>query len=302
MAQRPTPVPSEKLSLWRRIALHVWGEPTSPTICATRDYDVENAIRFLDWYNSAHETHVTMTALLIKAAALSIQKYPELNRRIVAGRLYDLPTIDIAAPVNLGGQGETAMILIRDADKKTLDEIATDLKGRVRATKETSSKLENQNEIGKIIDAVPPFILGAVVRVAKFAVTNFNIAELVPNMDMSPGSFSVSSLGMNEAATFTGLALMPPAGMGVVGSMIVGRVEPKPVAENGKVVIRHRLPLMAFFDHRAVDGWKITRYGQFWQDFLKNPGAFLDIEWDMNGPSRSKGPKTAKPRRGMKNK
>ncbi len=275
MSQRPVPVPADKMSLWRRVALHLWDEPTSPTVCATRDYDVENAMKFLDAYNASHETRLTMTGLLIKAAALSLVKFPELNRRIIGKRLFDLQSVDIAAPVNLGGKGETAMILIHDADKKTLEEIALDLKGRVKATKESSSKFEAGGELGKLLDVLPPFVLSAVVKGAKAAITNLNLSELLPDMDVSPGSFSVSSLGMNESATFSGLALMPPPGIGIVGSMVIGRVEKKPVVENDQIVIRHRLPLMAFFDHRAVDGWKVTRYGQFWQDFLNDPEGHL---------------------------
>ncbi len=275
MSQRPTPVPPEKMSLWRRVALHVWEEPTSPTICATRDYDVENALKFLDTFNAGHQTHLTMTGLLIKAAALSLRKFPELNRRIVGKKLYDLPTIDIAAPVNVGGKGETAMIVIHDADKKSLEEIALDLKGRVKATKESSGKFEATGDLGKLLDAIPPFALNTIVKAAKYAMSNFNFAEILPDIEVSPGSFSVSSLGMNESATFSGLALMPPPGVGIVGSMVIGRVEKKPVVENDTIVVRHRLPLMAFFDHRAVDGWKITRYGQYWQDFLNDPASHL---------------------------
>ncbi len=267
------------MSLWRRIALHVWDEPASPTICATRDYDVEAAMKFLAWYNTTNDTHVTMTGLLIKAVALSLEKYPELNRRIVGKRLYDLSTIDIAAPVNLGDKSETAMILIRDANRKSLKEIAADMRGRVKVTKESSDRMEKGGEIGRLLDALPPFVLNTVVRAAKAAISNFSLGEVIPDLDVSPGSFSVSSLGMNEAATFTGLALMPPPGIGIVASMVVGRVEKKPVVENDQIVIRHRLPLMAFFDHRAVDGWKITKYGQFWQEFLKDPGKHLGIDW-----------------------
>lgn len=276
MTRRPVPVPSEKLSLWRRIAMHMWQEPSSPTICATRDYDVERAVRFLAEYEERTGVHVTMTALLIKASAMSLARYPELNRRIVGKRLFDLPSIDIATAVNVGGRGETAMMLIRDADQKPLDKIASELKGRVQKTKDTSTKLENNGDLGRILDAFPPFLTSAVVSAAKVAISGSRLDSLIPDVDVSPGSFMVSSLGMSEAATFTGLALMPPPGIGIVGSMIVGRVERKPVVEDDAIVIRHRMPIMSFFDHRAVDGWKITRYGQFWQDFLMDPEKHLD--------------------------
>ncbi len=276
MSPRPVPVPPEKLSLWRRIALHVWQEPSSPTICATRDYDVENALRYLAEHEARTGNRITITALMIKISALSLARFPELNRRIVGGRLFDLPSIDIAAPVTLGDRGETAMVLIRHAESKSLDEIAQELKGRTRATKETNAKLEQGGELARILDAFPTFLVSGIVRAAKVAIAGSHLDALIPDVDVSPGSFSVSSLGMNEAATFTGLALMPPPGIGIVGSMILGRVEKKPVVENDQIVARHRMPLMAFFDHRAVDGWKITRYGQFWQDVLDDPAAFLD--------------------------
>ena len=247
MSQRLVPVPPERLSLWRRIALHVWGEPASPTICATKDYDVEAAVKFLDAFNAKHDSRVTITGLLVKIAADSLVRFPELNRRIVGQRLYDLPTIDIAAPVNVGGKSETAMILIKNADKKSLLEIASDLKGRAAASKESSAKLEKSGDAARLLDFVPPFVLTSVVGAAKRAIAGAHLEELLPNVDVSPGSFSVSSLGMSSAATFTGLSLMPPPGLGLVASMIIGHVEKKPVVENDQIVIRQRMPIMVFF-------------------------------------------------------
>ena len=123
----------------------------------------------------------------------------------------------------------------------------------------------------------PPFVLSSLVGAAKRAIAGAHLDELIPNVDVSPGSFSVSSLGMSSAATFTGLALMPPPGLGLVASMIIGTVEKKPVVENDAIVIRQRMPIMVFADHRAVDGWKLTKYGAYWQEYLNDPAQHLGI-------------------------
>ncbi len=72
--------------------------------------------------------------------------------------------------------------------------------------------------------------------------------RLMPE-EYTGGTFSLSNLGMFGIDKFAAI-INPPEAM----ILAVGKVIPKPVVENGQVVVRDRLWLTLSCDHRVVDG------------------------------------------------
>jgi pyruvate dehydrogenase E2 component (dihydrolipoamide acetyltransferase) len=93
--------------------------------------------------------------------------------------------------------------------------------------------------------------------------------KLMPE-EYTGATFSVSNLGMFGIVEFTAIINPPESGI-----LAIGRVEEKPVVENGAVVVRPRMRVTMSCDHRVVDGATGARFLQTLKDFLEEPGMML---------------------------
>jgi pyruvate dehydrogenase E2 component (dihydrolipoamide acetyltransferase) len=88
--------------------------------------------------------------------------------------------------------------------------------------------------------------------------------------DLSGGTFTITNMGMFEIDAFTPIINLPEAA--ILG---VGRIQPKPVAHNGDVVVRNMCALSLVFDHRLVDGAPAARFLQRIKQLVENPFLLL---------------------------
>jgi pyruvate dehydrogenase E2 component (dihydrolipoamide acetyltransferase) len=93
--------------------------------------------------------------------------------------------------------------------------------------------------------------------------------KLTPE-EYSGATFSISNLGMFGIEEFTAIINPPESGI-----IAVGRVEEKPVVEDGQVVVRPRMRVTMSCDHRVVDGAMGARFLQTLRDFLEEPVMML---------------------------
>ncbi len=83
-------------------------------------------------------------------------------------------------------------------------------------------------------------------------------------------TFSISNLGMFGIEQFTGVINPPEAGI-----LAVGAVEERPVAVDGRVVVRPRMRMTMSCDHRVIDGAQGARFLATLQDILEKPLSVL---------------------------
>lgn len=88
--------------------------------------------------------------------------------------------------------------------------------------------------------------------------------------ELSGGTFTITNLGMYGVDSFT--PIINPPETAILG---VGRLTEKPVAENGKIVIKPLMNLSLSFDHRVVDGAPAAQFLQKIKSFLENPKVLL---------------------------
>lgn len=74
-------------------------------------------------------------------------------------------------------------------------------------------------------------------------------------MDLQGGSFSITNIG-----SVGGLYATPIITYGQCANLAVMRMREKPVAHDGKIVVRPMQPLCLSFDHRVVDGADAARF------------------------------------------
>jgi pyruvate dehydrogenase E2 component (dihydrolipoamide acetyltransferase) len=93
--------------------------------------------------------------------------------------------------------------------------------------------------------------------------------KLLPD-ELSGGTFTITNLGMYEVDAFTPIINLPEAT--ILG---VGRIQPKPVVQDGQVVVRQMWTLSLAFDHRLVDGAPAARFLQRIKHLIENPYLLL---------------------------
>lgn len=86
--------------------------------------------------------------------------------------------------------------------------------------------------------------------------------------DLAGGTFTLTNLGMFEIDGFTPIINQPQAA--ILG---VGRINPKPVAVEERVVVRQMMTLSLSFDHRLVDGGPAARFLQRVKQLVERPFA-----------------------------
>jgi pyruvate dehydrogenase E2 component (dihydrolipoamide acetyltransferase) len=88
--------------------------------------------------------------------------------------------------------------------------------------------------------------------------------------DLEGGTFTISNLGMYGIERFTAVINPPQAAI-----LAVGAVQEKPVAVDGRVVVRPQMDLMLTCDHRALNGAVGADFLGSVKAFLEEPGLAL---------------------------
>ncbi|MEO7367761.1 MAG: dihydrolipoamide acetyltransferase family protein, partial [Gemmatimonadaceae bacterium] len=107
--------------------------------------------------------------------------------------------------------------------------------------------------------------LGQIAAEARELAGKAKSRKLTPEQ-YTGSTFSVSNLGMLGIDEFTAIINPPEAGI-----LAVGAVEPKPVVEDGAVVVRQRMRVTMSCDHRVIDGATGARFLQTVKRNFENP-------------------------------
>ncbi len=84
--------------------------------------------------------------------------------------------------------------------------------------------------------------------------------------DMMGGTFTISNIGSIGGTFFTPIINYPEAA--ILG---IGKIVDKPVAKDGKIVIRKIMPLSLTYDHRLIDGAQAAAFLNTVISYLENP-------------------------------
>ncbi len=123
---------------------------------------------------------------------------------------------------------------------------------------------------------ITPVIRNADVKsLREISVESRELAGRARNRRLKPeeytgATFTVSNLGMFDIDQFTAVINPPEAGSVAVGSIVA-----KPVADGDKVVVRRRLRVTMSCDHRVIDGATGAAYLKTLKQMLENPLAML---------------------------
>ena len=262
--------PMERVSNWRKMTLGTWGPQSDPTVYGILPQDCTKLLPYLKQVNERADVKVTINHLVGKAVAIILTEYPQLNGIILRGRLYRRKTVDIFFQVDLSGtEAELSGIVVRECEKKTLLEIARDV--RDRALDIRRNKKSPARKALNVFRVLPWTLIPGLLRASGFLqyTLNLNLEALGLPRDAF-GSVMINSIGSLGQE----MAFAPLVPVSRVPCLIgPGKIVEKPVVVDGKVEVRPMMNICSTFDHRFMDGVLGSKMGKRLNELLDDPAA-----------------------------
>jgi len=265
--------PLERVSTWRRLALHAWNPPSDPTVYGSLEIDATEALEVVKDLRARTGLKISIVHLVGRAVALAIQSRPEVNCIARFGKLYQRETIDVFYQVAFEGGENLAGHKVERADEKSIVEIAQEL--AAGAGKVREGKAENV-QATKRFSVIPASLTGYLVRAATFVTydLDLDLSRFGVPYDAF-GSAMVTNVG--SFGLSTGFApLLPIARCPLL--ILVGEVQQRAVVRDGQVVARPILPLGVTFDHRLLDGFQASVLAKRFREVMESPRKALGTE------------------------
>ncbi len=83
------------ITSFQSFAAHMWPQPNQPLILGSVKVDMSNSLEFIKRYSEHHKVKVTVTHLMIAAAARYLKMHPEVNVKCQGRKFYQRRSIDI---------------------------------------------------------------------------------------------------------------------------------------------------------------------------------------------------------------
>jgi pyruvate/2-oxoglutarate dehydrogenase complex dihydrolipoamide acyltransferase (E2) component len=211
-----------------------------PVVHGLLEVDVSRARRCLEKRVEA----VTFTTFVVTCVGRAVDAHPEINVRRAGRRLVRFHGVDIVvtAEHKAGRVSVPLPHIIRDAGRRTVDEIAADL----RRARQRAAGRDTSERRRTVLEQMPSPVrrLGLRAAASRPAVA----ARLGP-------AIGVSSLGMFGTGIAWGMPVSPLTLMVTVGS--IGH---RPTMADGGQREAEILALTLSFDHTVVDGGPAARF------------------------------------------
>ena len=250
----------------RKIALATWRAPREARIQAKIQIDLTSILEFLE---SKKHLSLTLTHLVGGALARAIASHPEVNGRVVFGKVKNFPRIDICFAVDIENGTDLAQCRVADADRKTLMQIGDELSAgaeRLRARLD-----QGYQRSAGWAHYTPTFLMRPLMRF--FSLWSGGLGKSLFGQPGHPlGSAFISNVGrfeMREAY----LAPLPFARTPIY--MAIGEIHDAPLAVNGEVRICKVVTITATADHRIIDGAHAGKLIKSFKHFLHQPALMM---------------------------
>ncbi len=259
--------PLEPLRGWRKLAVHTWSPPRDPSTYALVDVPMTAALAYCERLRRESGVHVTVTHLTVKGVALALAQFPQMNGIVARGRIMLRDSVDIFVQVATGGGGELSGLKITDADKKSVLDIAREAEERTLRIRQRRDQHVERTK--SLLDRVPTRLLGRLMRAISYLVYDLDLdlsrAGVVKD---EFGTAMVTNVGVFGIRAAFG-PLVPFSRTPMV--VMMGLVEDRVVAENGRPVVRPMMTLGVTLDHRFMDGYHGGEMARICCEYLQAP-------------------------------
>lgn len=265
----------------RKLAIASWSAPREGNIYGKLTVDATQALAYVKRLRETTGEKITITHLVGKAVGCALAATPSLNGTLRWGSYVPHGRVDIAFLVAIaggeGGEGgarapDLAKAKVCDVDKKSVAELAAELRGRVEKLR--AGKDDEFEKSKGLLRVLPTWLIRPILWLTGFLTSSLGIALPAVGLEAFPfGSCIITSVGMfgldEGYAPFTPFARVPVL-------VLVGAVQDRPAVVDGQVAVRAQLTLTATIDHRFLDGAQGGVLAKVVREVLENP-------WSLDG-------------------
>lgn len=252
---------------WRRTATAIYKAPSDGRITGTYEVDARNALSYIK-KKRTEGINLTITHLAVAAIGRTFtHDVPEMNCYVKRGRIIERENTGVFVSIEIPHTLEVTGYVIKDADKKSPVDVFNDMEERVQLYKE--KKEEGSVKTKNFLARIPwPFRRPLFLFMKFILVTlGLNLKAIKTSAD-SYGSVMLSNIGI-FGIQYGFAAILPVSNISTV--LLMGKVEQKPVVEDGKIIIQDVMPLAGSFDHRVIDGGMTGRMALAIEKYLMDP-------------------------------
>jgi pyruvate dehydrogenase E2 component (dihydrolipoamide acetyltransferase) len=269
-------VRKDDVSSFRKIAIGTWRTAYDPSVYGTLELRMEKALQYIEEFRQKTGKKLTVTHLLVKAAAVVFKEVPDANAVLRWNRIYLRKNIGVFFQVAMTDEGpdkvDLSGVTLYDVERKSLAEICDEAQekiDKVRARKDPA--LEKTRGTFK---KMPYFMLNSMLKLTSFLTYTLNLDLRGLGLPKDPfGSImitNIGSLGLDVAY----VPLVPYSRVPIL--LATGAVKDVPVVEDGKVVPGKVMKVSATFDHRFIDGFHASVMSKIMRRYIENPYEHFD--------------------------
>ncbi len=251
---------------WRKVASSIYRRPTDSKLFGSVEMDITDLEVYIK-EKRKNGVKATLTHFFILAAARALkEEVPEMNTYIKRGNVVLRDHIDVMVSVLLR-DSKMGSILVKDADKLTLEELIKEMNEQVQLSRQGSENktMQMKDKMARI----PWPLRGWIFSLLK--TITFSWGFSFPSLGLSAnsfGSFVVSNIG-SVGLDMGYPALFPSSNVSFV--LVLGGVNRKPAVVGDQILPRTFLSLGAALDHRVVDASHGGLLFRYLKKIVKNP-------------------------------
>ena len=257
--------PLEPLRGWRRLAVHTWRPPRDPSVYAVVDIPMAPALAYIERLRRRRASRSPSPTWSRGAWRSRSVQFPQLNGIVARGRIMLRDTVDIFLQVATEGGRDLSGIKISRPTRRRVVEIAREMDERVERS--APAAISRSSARSRCSTAIPLPLLGPLMRTISYLIYDLDLDltrfGIVKDEFGSAMVTNVGTFGLTPALA----PLVPFSRTPLV--VLVGKVEERPVAEDGRVVVRPMMTLGVTFDHRFMDGYQGGTMAQLFARYLE---------------------------------
>jgi hypothetical protein len=262
---RPTP-PAE-LPFYNLHYLYGCATPSDPTIIWGTEVDAEGLCDYVRLRNQVGEVLISPAHVLLQAVGRALAEFPHLNRRIIRRRLYSFREINVRTISYDTRQNEVEVILVKNADRLSVEQIA---RGLWKNQRQAAEGLTLAHQDRRLIRRLPHTLLRYGIKAYFWLDRNFRLPSLrLYRINNSP-----------VLVNYLGFAGAPPLRMYKSScypdesyhlNVTMGSIERRPVVRGGELCIGQVAPLYVRGDHRITDAYRLAQFAKRLRELLADP-------------------------------
>jgi chloramphenicol O-acetyltransferase len=267
LVERPTP--NTRVPLYNRFYLHASSaSQVDPVLVWGTEIDADALQTFLQERNRDGRILITAAHALIRATALALEQYPELNVRLVRRRVYAFRNVNIRMAFFHRRYSEIDLMLIENANLKSLERIALEIWQRMlQAARGEGGRDRDLARLRR----VPAFWFRQVVRLYGLLDRHLRLPTVGRLDGTRAGCMMVNDLSFPGAPPMRVYKPTRFPDKSDSFNLTLGPLENKVVARSGQFVSINVMPLFLRADHRLVDAQQVGRFLAAIRDLLSNP-------------------------------